>query len=172
MLELIDQADIFQLFWSSNSMNSEYVRREWEHAQALGRRGFIRPTYWEVPMPQSNNPRLPPDELAKLHFHGFSEEVNDEDFASTRSPAIPLSDYEEWARRRAVEKALSPPNAPSPSTEPAGGWPHAMRRVRPPSRPEAGPTRVRRVHPPSRREFRPTRVARVRPKLAERAVFG
>ena len=125
LLELIDQADIFQLFWSSNSMNSEYVRREWEHAQALGRRGFIRPTYWEVPMPQSNNPRLPPDELAKLHFHGFSEEVNDEDFASTRSPAIPLSDYEEWARRRAVEKALSPPNAPSPSTEPAGGWPHA-----------------------------------------------
>ena len=80
---------------------------------ALGRRGFIRPTYWEVPMPQSNNPRLPPDELAKLHFHGFSEEVNDEDFASTRSPAIPLSDYEEWARRRAVEGAQPPECAES-----------------------------------------------------------
>ena len=57
LLELIDEADIFQLFWSSNSMRSEYVRWEWEHACALGRRGFIRPTYWEVPMPQSNNPR-------------------------------------------------------------------------------------------------------------------
>jgi hypothetical protein len=28
LLELIDQADIFQLFWSWNSMRSEYVRRE------------------------------------------------------------------------------------------------------------------------------------------------
>jgi Tol biopolymer transport system component len=74
LLELIDEADIFQLFWSSNSMTSEYVRREWEHALALGRREFIRPTYWEVPMPHSANPLLPPDELAKLHFHGFFEE--------------------------------------------------------------------------------------------------
>jgi hypothetical protein len=74
LLELIDEADIFQLFWSSNSMRSEYVRREWEHAYALGRRGFIRPTYWEVPMPESTNPPLPPDELAKLDFHGFYEE--------------------------------------------------------------------------------------------------
>ena len=80
LLELIDQADIFQLFWSSNSMNSEYVRLEWEHAQALGRRGFIRPTYWEVPMPKSTNPQLPPDELAKLHFHGFYEESPREDY--------------------------------------------------------------------------------------------
>ena len=76
LLELIDQSDIFQLFWSSNSMRSEYVRLEWEHAVALGRPpGFIRPTYWEVPMPKSANPRLPPDELAVLHFHGFYEEV-------------------------------------------------------------------------------------------------
>ncbi len=74
LLELIDQSDLFQLFWSSNSMRSEYVRREWEHALALGRPpGFIRPTYWEVPMPKSANPRLPPDELAVLHFHGFYE---------------------------------------------------------------------------------------------------
>ena len=28
LLELIDEASIFQLFWSSNSMRSEYVRRE------------------------------------------------------------------------------------------------------------------------------------------------
>jgi hypothetical protein len=89
LLELIDEADIFQLFWSSNSMRSEYVRREWEHAYALGRRGFIRPTYWEVPMPQSTNPRLPPDALAKLHFHGFYEE--------------PPREYGESPRRRAFE---------------------------------------------------------------------
>jgi TIR domain len=77
LLQLIDKANIFQLFWSSNSMRSEYVRREWEHALALGRPAFIRPTYWEVPMPRSSNPRLPPDELAKLHFHGFYRESDD-----------------------------------------------------------------------------------------------
>jgi hypothetical protein len=108
LLELIDEADIFQLFWSSNSMKSEYVRREYEHAYALGRRGFIRPTYWEVPMPQSTNPRLPPDELARLHFHGFFEESDDEEFASTRAREIQLREArreaEEQARREAEER--------------------------------------------------------------------
>ena len=61
---------------TSNSMRSKYVRREWEHALALGRPAFIRLTYWEVPMPHSDNPPLPPDELAKLHFHGFFEELD------------------------------------------------------------------------------------------------
>jgi hypothetical protein len=115
LLELIDEADIFQLFWSSNSMKSEYVRREYEHAHALGRRGFIRPTYWEVPMPQSTNPRLPPDELAKLHFHGFFEESDDEEFASTRAREIQLREArreaQEQARRRAAEEQARRPAA-------------------------------------------------------------
>ena len=33
--ELIEEADVFQLFWSSNSMRSPYCREEWEHALAL-----------------------------------------------------------------------------------------------------------------------------------------
>ena len=74
LLQLIDEANVFQLFWSSNSMWSKYVRWEWEYALKLGRPGFIRPTYWELPMPQSDNPRLPPEELAKLHFYGLLEE--------------------------------------------------------------------------------------------------
>lgn len=69
LLELIDEADVFQLFWSSNSMRSEYVRQEWEHASKLARRNFIRPTYWEEPMPRSENPLLPPNSLSTLHFH-------------------------------------------------------------------------------------------------------
>src|SRR3954451_3088244 len=48
---LTEQADVFQLFWSSNSMRSHYVRREWEYAMTLGRDNFIRPTYWEDPLP-------------------------------------------------------------------------------------------------------------------------
>ena len=50
-------------------MKSPFVRREWEHALKLGRANFIRPTYWEDPLPQSPDDGLPPDELRALHFH-------------------------------------------------------------------------------------------------------
>ena len=68
LLRLIDEADVFQLFWSSNSMLSPYVRREWEYAISLARPYFIRPTYWEDPLPTSQQPVLPPDSLRRLHF--------------------------------------------------------------------------------------------------------
>src|SRR4029077_8237931 len=42
LTQLIDGADIFQLFWSWNAMHSPYVRSEWEHAASLGRPYFIR----------------------------------------------------------------------------------------------------------------------------------
>ena len=64
---LIDEADVFQLFWSSNSMRSPIVREEWEYALSLRRPYFIRPTYWEQPFPEAP-PHLPPDELRRLHF--------------------------------------------------------------------------------------------------------
>ena len=69
LLELIAEADIFQLFWSTNSMRSRFVRIEWEHALELGRPNFIRPTYWEVPLPESPADGLPPETLRQLHFH-------------------------------------------------------------------------------------------------------
>jgi serine/threonine protein kinase len=68
LLKMIEGADIFQLFWSSNSMLSENVRHEWEHALALKRPQFIRPTYWEDPLPEVPEKNLPPDELRQLHF--------------------------------------------------------------------------------------------------------
>ena len=44
LCRLIDEADIFQLFWSTNAMNSPFVRREWELlAGQLGRRGLRAP---------------------------------------------------------------------------------------------------------------------------------
>lgn len=63
----IDQADIFQLFWSENSANSENVRDEWDYALqfrcAQDRCAeFIRPVFWDDPMPQ------PPAELSHLNF--------------------------------------------------------------------------------------------------------
>src|SRR5262249_9712562 len=56
-------------FWSRNSMTSSFVRSEWEYALSLNRASFIRPVYWEVPMPESPDLGLPPDTLRALHFH-------------------------------------------------------------------------------------------------------
>jgi hypothetical protein len=66
--ELIEAADVFQLFWSHNSMNSEFVRREWDYALRLGRDGFVRPVYWEEPFPEDPTRGLPPEALRRLHF--------------------------------------------------------------------------------------------------------
>ena len=64
--EMIESADVFQLFWSWNSIDSPYVRSEWEHALTLNRAHFIRPVYWEDPLPQRGD--LPPAALRALHF--------------------------------------------------------------------------------------------------------
>jgi hypothetical protein len=63
LLEKIDESDIFQLFWSNSASRSKWVKAEWRHALGLRRPQFIRPVYWEDPMPR------PPRELANLHFH-------------------------------------------------------------------------------------------------------
>lgn len=65
--DLIREADVFQLFWSHNSMTSPFVEQEWRYALTLNRPEFVRPTYWEDPMPMG--PGLPPPELGRLHFH-------------------------------------------------------------------------------------------------------
>jgi hypothetical protein len=65
--ELIRQADVFQLFWSWNALASPFVRKEWEFALALQRPHFVRPVYWEEPLPAQAD--LPPDALRRLHFH-------------------------------------------------------------------------------------------------------
>ena len=62
LLGKIDEADVFQLLWSRNSSRSEHVQREWRHALNRGRPSFIRPVYWEKPIPD------PPPELRSLHF--------------------------------------------------------------------------------------------------------
>lgn len=64
LLNLIEQADVFQLFWSQTAAASQHVRYEWEHALKItpGREKFIRPVYWEQPMPAT------PPELSHIHF--------------------------------------------------------------------------------------------------------
>lgn len=109
---LIGQADVFQLFWSSNSMRSPFVRHEWEHALSLGRTGFIRPMYWEEPIPNAPQEGLPPPELTRLHFQWIP-----------RNPAPPMPRSAAVPPRTAatptaptVKKAeLYPPLPASPS---------------------------------------------------------
>jgi hypothetical protein len=65
LLKMIEKADIFQLFWSATASRSTYVEMEWRHAWHQREKkggGFIRPLYWEDPMPQ------PPEPLSKLQF--------------------------------------------------------------------------------------------------------
>jgi hypothetical protein len=59
----IEQAEVFQVFWSEHAAKSEYVRQEWEYALSLNRGEiFMRPVYWEVPLVK------PPDTLAPFYF--------------------------------------------------------------------------------------------------------
>ena len=62
LLQTIPTADVFQLCWSKAAKASPYVEREWRCAFELGRSEFIKPMYWQDPMP------VPPSELAHLHF--------------------------------------------------------------------------------------------------------
>ncbi|HEV7920515.1 MAG TPA: toll/interleukin-1 receptor domain-containing protein [Thermoanaerobaculia bacterium] len=62
LLAKIEQADVFQLCWSAAAKQSRYVEQEWRYALDLHRRLFVRPVYWQKPLPE------PPAELAPLHF--------------------------------------------------------------------------------------------------------
>jgi anti-sigma B factor antagonist len=63
LMRMIERANIFQLFWSENSSQSQYCQKEWQYALGLNRgEGFIRPVYWKDPLPP------PPAELSAIHF--------------------------------------------------------------------------------------------------------
>jgi uncharacterized protein YjbI with pentapeptide repeats len=60
----IEQAKIFQIFWSANYSQSENCKLEWEYAlQQNKNEGYIRPVYWSNPL----SPK-PPEELNKFNF--------------------------------------------------------------------------------------------------------
>jgi hypothetical protein len=68
LAKAIDTADIFQLFWSAHAAESPNVHDEWDYAlkyRCPNTRcaDFIRPVYWEQPLPVP-----PPPELGHLNF--------------------------------------------------------------------------------------------------------
>jgi serine/threonine protein kinase len=87
MKEAIDAADIFQLFWSRNSMRSDNVRIEWEYALSLGRANFVRPVYWETPLPESPAENLPPPALRNAHFQHLRPDLSTHPAAPEEAPA-------------------------------------------------------------------------------------
>ena len=84
--QLIEDADVFQLFWSSNALRSRHVLAECRHALSLQREGFIRPVYWQEPLPQDPERDLPPTPIRRLHFSRLAAESPTE----AASPALPL----------------------------------------------------------------------------------
>jgi len=91
LLELIEAADVFQLFWSSHSMHSPHCREEWEHALALQRPDFVRPVYWEDPLPEDSGNELPPAALKALHFAKVPPELTITAGPSATTPALAAS---------------------------------------------------------------------------------
>lgn len=60
---MIEEADVFQLFWSEHAAESQPVHEEWEYALNQNKgEGFIRPVYWQKPLAA-----IPP-ELRKIWF--------------------------------------------------------------------------------------------------------
>jgi serine/threonine protein kinase len=101
LLRLIEQADVFQLFWSRNAMDSGEVRKEWEHALALNRPHFIRPTYWEEPLPADDQRGLPPPALRRLHFQRLAPAPAPPEEATDLPGAVLFGLYQVLGRRAA-----------------------------------------------------------------------
>jgi hypothetical protein len=103
LLNMIERADIFQLFWSPTSSQSPYVEQEWQYALTLAEKkgpAFIRPIYWEKPLAS-----VPPP-LSHLHFApveigNFIQPEPHFDPAPAQAPSPPQS--------KAPEPLVSPP---------------------------------------------------------------
>lgn len=116
LLKLIQEADVFQLFWSSNSMRSRYCRHEWEHALSLRRPSFIRPIYWEDPLPQDPALGLPPVALRELHFVKVRPYLPR---TKTPAPALAATTAGPSPRRREQPSSYAPPGGGAWSSAPA-----------------------------------------------------
>lgn len=70
--QLIADAEVFQLFWSSNAAKTPYVMKEAEYALQLHRGAdFLRPVYWDVPLAQIP-PQLSGNSFTYLPRYAFA----------------------------------------------------------------------------------------------------
>ena len=129
--ELIDDADVFQLFWSSNALQSNYVLAECRHALALRREGFIRPVYWQDPFPEDLSQDLPPPPIRRLHFSRLA--APNPATAAPAPPATVLPPPVPAAPVAAAPDSPVPPPRPPPdaTAPPPPARPAPLERPRP-----------------------------------------
>lgn len=121
LMNMIRDADMFQLFWSWNSMSSKYVRQEVDYALSLGRETFVLPVYWEEPLPERPEEGLPPEDLKRIQFEKLSELVRT---APLRRPAPETTLRPEPKTRVGEDQSEQPTEvAPLPSPPKAGPSP-------------------------------------------------
>ncbi len=116
----IDEADVFQLFWSEHSANSEYCQYEWEYALEYRCpqnqcEAFVRPVYWKHPMPTL------PKSLSHLNFKYVSfssivemDEAEDKVTESQLQVASPTAESASTIANAAPTKPSSLTPMPSP----------------------------------------------------------
>lgn len=111
LMAMISEADVFQLFWSHNAAASRYVAQEWQYALGLGRNAFVRPTYWQDPMP------APPELLQGIHFHRLTAAVSP---SATPIQSTPIRSTPIGVRPSASTppSAWVPPSVARPATPP------------------------------------------------------
>jgi hypothetical protein len=158
---MIERADVFQLFWSWNALDSEYVRREWQYALELRRPAFIRPVYWDEPMPAAAG--LPPSALRELNF---------ERIRPRHVPAVGVPVTQPSAPVPADARLPLPPSAPPPAESPYAATrttprPDAVSSPPSPGAPPAASTpRAMPSSPPIVDHDEPTMTGRHRPEVA------
>jgi hypothetical protein len=140
---LIRQADVFQLFWSWNALESAFVRQEWQYALSLRRPRFVRPVYWDEPMPERGDE--PPQVLRQLHFErvrfarasaAAGTPLTD---AAVAQPGAGLPPPAPMASPRSGAAPSPPPSAPGPD-HPTGSRP-VVRPLPAPPPESSGPLR-------------------------------
>jgi hypothetical protein len=137
LARLIEDADVFQLFWSWNSLESDMVRREWLHAIGLNRSNFIRPVYWEDPFPCRPERDLPPAELSEIQFSRLpSAVVPAAKPAAIEAKALDAPTFESRLQAAAPQPAPTlpapqrAPTLPAPDSVTLGGGPPPKRPFR------------------------------------------
>jgi hypothetical protein len=159
LLEMIKEADVFQLFWSTNSMRSQFCRNEWEYALSLGRPSFVRPLYWERPFPEDLALGLPPPSLRALQFvpvRLYVPQPAEESVRQAAAPPSPVAPAAPAYPSQAVPAPPSQPPAAPPSQPPAAGVPDLEEDTLPPMAqpsPGQGPPSPGTVGPPPGEQY-------------------
>ena len=150
--DLIRHADVFQLFWSWNALASPHVRHEWQYALSLQRASFVRPVYWDDPLPARGD--LPPASLSALHFERIQPRRlpsrGPSATASVSEPPPPPIPPAPAPREHTATIAI-PIADPRPVTPPRPGRPAAPVPMAPASArdPDTGTMRIPVARPPA-----------------------